>query len=224
MKKLPNYPSLKDFIAFTLAEVLITLGIIGVVAAMTIPTLMDRIRNQQLKGMWKKEYSTYSQSIMNILSDNNGTLVGLCNSGDHDCFLDKFLTYMKYIKKCNNGVAGCFYGDAEFKYLSGEPVTGWGVDASAVLSDGAIIDVYYGDSTCSWIGANSTTPSCGYLYVDVNGRKTPNTIGIDIFKMDVLANGIKPMGYSGGDSTADCITNPPSGKGYGCSALYILGE
>lgn len=40
--------------AFTLAEVLITLGIIGVVAAMTIPTLMNKTNDAELKSAYKK--------------------------------------------------------------------------------------------------------------------------------------------------------------------------
>ncbi len=48
--------------AFTLAEVLITLGIIGVVAAMTIPTLMANIRSHQYRSKFKKAVSTISQA------------------------------------------------------------------------------------------------------------------------------------------------------------------
>ncbi len=41
---------------FTLAEVLITLGIIGIIAAMTIPTLLQNTDEAQLKTAWKKAY------------------------------------------------------------------------------------------------------------------------------------------------------------------------
>ena len=47
---------------FTLAEVLITLGIIGVVAAMTIPTLIANTRSQQYRSRFKKTISTLSQA------------------------------------------------------------------------------------------------------------------------------------------------------------------
>ncbi|MBQ8460481.1 type II secretion system protein, partial [bacterium] len=49
--------------AFTLAEVLITLGIIGVVAAMTIPTLMANIRGMQYRNQFKKTVSTLNQAV-----------------------------------------------------------------------------------------------------------------------------------------------------------------
>ena len=49
--------------AFTLAEVLITLGIIGVVAAMTLPTLIQDYRNKVVESRLKKFYSTFNQAI-----------------------------------------------------------------------------------------------------------------------------------------------------------------
>ena len=53
--------------AFTLAEVLITLGIIGVVAAMTMPTLINSTQGAQYKTAYKKALSVMSQAVvMNI--------------------------------------------------------------------------------------------------------------------------------------------------------------
>ena len=56
----------KTFSAFTLAEVLITLGIIGVVAAMTMPTLMNQTQGAQYKTAYKKALSLgYSDDRIN---------------------------------------------------------------------------------------------------------------------------------------------------------------
>ena len=49
--------------AFTLAEVLITLGIIGVVAAMTIPTLMAQINGVKFRNQFKKTLSSLNQAV-----------------------------------------------------------------------------------------------------------------------------------------------------------------
>ena len=55
---------------FTLAEVLITLGIIGVVAAMTMPTLMNQTNGAQYKAAYKKALSAISQGItLNVALD-----------------------------------------------------------------------------------------------------------------------------------------------------------
>ena len=52
---------------FTLAEVLITLGIIGVVAAMTMPTLINNINNKQNIAALKKAYSLISQAGVDVI-------------------------------------------------------------------------------------------------------------------------------------------------------------
>ena len=49
--------------AFTLAEVLITLGIIGIVAAMTLPAVINNSRNKQLEAGLKRSYSLISQAL-----------------------------------------------------------------------------------------------------------------------------------------------------------------
>ena len=56
--------------AFTLAEVLITLSIIGVVAALTIPTLIQRTGNEELVSRLQKAYSTLSQATEAIMTEN----------------------------------------------------------------------------------------------------------------------------------------------------------
>ena len=60
---------LKEFRGFTLAEVLITLVIIGVIAAMTIPTLMNNTNKQEYVSKLKKAYSTLSQATNRIITE-----------------------------------------------------------------------------------------------------------------------------------------------------------
>ncbi len=73
---------LKKKAAFTLAEVLITLGIIGIVAAMTIPTLSQKIGDMQNKAIWKKKFSEISQVYTAVKLDNYSLCVN--NSGDYN--------------------------------------------------------------------------------------------------------------------------------------------
>ena len=75
MKKLKRIRS-----AFTLAEVLITLGIIGIVAAMTMPTLNDRITKRQVEARVKVAYSTIAQVMK--MSENDGNTSGAVASSD----------------------------------------------------------------------------------------------------------------------------------------------
>lgn len=62
----------KRRIAFTLAETLITLGIIGVVAAITIPTIMQNVQDQAFRSMFKKDYALLQQAVYKINYDNGG--------------------------------------------------------------------------------------------------------------------------------------------------------
>lgn len=48
---------------FTMAEVLITLGVIGIVAAMTLPAVINNSRNKQLEAGLKRSYSVISQAL-----------------------------------------------------------------------------------------------------------------------------------------------------------------
>ena len=52
---------MKDIKAFTLAEVLITLGVIAIIASMTLPSLVNNIRNNVLQNQLKKTYSELNQ-------------------------------------------------------------------------------------------------------------------------------------------------------------------
>lgn len=56
--------------AFTLAEVLITLGIVGVVAALTMPTLIQNHRNNVVETKLKNFYSTFNQAIQMSIAEN----------------------------------------------------------------------------------------------------------------------------------------------------------
>lgn len=68
---------------FTLAEVLITLGIIGVVAAMTLPALIQKNNNKVVETRLKKFYSAINQAIMlaeNDYGDKKNLVSGSCRS------------------------------------------------------------------------------------------------------------------------------------------------
>lgn len=67
-------------VAFTLAEVLITLGIIGIVAAMTLPAVINDTKNKELEVGFKKGYSIISQAVMRMQSEE-GMIANTNNYG-----------------------------------------------------------------------------------------------------------------------------------------------
>ena len=93
---------------FTLAEVLITLGIIGVVAALTIPTLISNYKQKALDNQFKKTYSMLNQVLLKVQGDfgyppkcyvsgENGAVVSECSA-----YRDKFIGELKVARICEN--------------------------------------------------------------------------------------------------------------------------
>lgn len=88
---------MKKLKGFTLAEVLITLGIIGVVAALTLPSLLQDYRNQVVETRLKKVYSTMNQAIVQSELENGAKELWDFDSPD---FFNKYINpYIKYLKK-----------------------------------------------------------------------------------------------------------------------------
>ncbi len=107
--------------AFTLAEVLITLGIIGVVAALTMPSLIVKYQKQQTITKLKKAYSELNQAVQLAEIDygprsdwNYGTAF---DGKSAENFADKYLIpYMNVVKNCG-AASGCMNG--EVYYIDG---------------------------------------------------------------------------------------------------------
>lgn len=150
--------------AFTLAEVLITLGIIGIVAEMVIPTMMQNVQVQVLKTMSKKEFSVLNQ-VLTMINVDKGSIKGACSDYNHKCLRDLFVPYMKSIKTCEapnntNCMVTC--------------TNGWENGASVVLNDGTVMDFYAYDSNCTYTQGDLGQPACGEVAIDLNGTKKPN--------------------------------------------------
>ena len=93
---LTTHNSLKKS-AFTLAEVLITLGIIGVVAALTLPSVVANYKEKQLTTAWKKAYSDVANAAL-LMSQNNEDL-----STEQKIGRSMSLGYLTEKEECNRG-------------------------------------------------------------------------------------------------------------------------
>lgn len=210
--------------AFTLSEILLVLSVLGIVSALTIPALVQKVNDNQYKVAWKKTYSAISQASNRILADNGGSLKYLCSTGDENCLMTKYTQYLSSVKTCNEGnvfIGGCWSDLSSFKWLSGTTITTWYNVSGIVLSDGTMLMFHYDYSDCSLSGSESgTLKRCGIIVADVNGLKGPNIFGKDMFKAFIMEDSIKPFGYQGDpwDPVTDCTS---TGTGKGCSALYI---
>ena len=121
--------------AFTLAEVLITLGIIGVVAAMTIPTLIENHRKEVVGTRLKKFYSTFNQAIQMSVAENGDFntwfLDNSTNAENQKWEQEYIIKYMKVVD-----TKSFLFGSTKMYYLA---------DGSAFgrLNDGTTRDWIY---------------------------------------------------------------------------------
>lgn len=152
--------------AFTLAEVLITLGIIGVVASITIPILQKNIQDAEYKTSYKKVFSTASQ-VINSLCNNyefHPVSEGVYN---FNLFKSKF----KISKDCsNNNNSECWAADGEMACTGA--CTGGGPAGQPTETNVAFID----NSGTAW---SLFSVDSSNILVDTNGNKLPNKYGKD---------------------------------------------
>lgn len=222
--------SAKPKYAFTLAEVLITLLIIGVVASLIIPNLLQDTQNEELNVQFKKDFGVFSNAAKQMMLDNGGNLAGFfANNMD---LMNKCGDYIILTKKCSVGSAECFHtGTNTWKNLYGGE--GWINQTdypTAIMNNGGLIRFSLVRSDCEYnYGTGSVAEhSCGNLVFDVNGFKGPNQAGRDIFYVWVTNIGIYPYGIpndSYSNQTVNCNkNNATSRSGIGCAAKVLKGE
>lgn len=237
---------------FTLAEVLITLGIIGVVAAMTLPSLVNKYKEKELCVKTRKMYSTLSNAVIlaqkdfGVVGDNTFLFDVTKSSAD---VAKTFAKYFNGAKVCeNSSQKGCskyYYNQKYATRYSGSSGTTQNLKHTfpkIILNDGSVIAVQQmtscdrvtndckQDSTGSCIldEDGNTTPVtshsyvCAYLYIDVNGPKNPNQFGADSFQFPVAST--KVMKSTWGPWGAASLENILSGKDKLEYTNYTVGE
>jgi prepilin-type N-terminal cleavage/methylation domain-containing protein len=204
--------------AFTLAEVLITLGIIGVVAALTLPSVIQNHQKQVTVNKLKKVYSTLSQVVARSYAENGSpfeNLAGEAVTGEKtkEFFETYWLPYFKSPTVAQNNKS--LYSTIDPYYcLNGNPV-GVGYYTyypqgriSYATSDGTI----YTANMMTWVEDENGQKHAFYnskviVVVDINGIKGPNILGKDVFKFfaDFGKNKVYPSGM--GSTTASINSN-----------------
>lgn len=171
---------------FTLAEVLITLGIIGVVAALTIPTLMQNIQDKELYTATQKTFSVLSNVTQRIVYENSGTLWD--NSSSDTTVLSKSITdeYAKYLSYVQEDTSDKIQTNGWYGYKSNKIVsTPVSTRYSLVLKDGMYLR-FLATQNCISPLSTGIGNVCGSIIVDVNGNKSPNMWGRDVQAFDVI--------------------------------------
>ena len=164
---------------FTLAEVLITLGIIGVVAAMTMPTLMNQTNGAQYKSAYKKALSAISQGItLNVALDGGS-------------FAEATAASSNTLTQPANSIGNYLVSRMNVVKASAESAKGWTITTSdstnypapgnvatnttLFFNDGSAFTFVTGDTACTHGQVGGGDNVCKG-YIDVNGAKGPNKI------------------------------------------------
>ena len=168
---------------FTLAEVLITLGIIGVVAAMTMPTLMNSTQGAQYKAAYKKALSALSQAVtLNVALDewsfadaDNTTykLEDMFNSRMNVVRQETGATNIKDSKGQDYKVAISAAG--KLQGVTGTSLSIAGTNTTLFFNDG-IMFTYDPAASTNCTNADGATPKICKGFIDVNGVKAPNRL------------------------------------------------
>ncbi len=190
---------------FTMAEVLITLGIIGIVAGMTLPSLINNKRNKALETAFKKNYSVIEQALNMYYAHNGERLTkDIIQRG---YLKANIIEYFNVLVDCGRGSESsasalektCIpnyenNGDIDknstnYKTFNGKTNINLSPfdDGQFVLNDGSLI-------LLEDAGSRNL-----YISVDVNGYKqNPNRLGQDLFMFQISENGkLLPMGAEG---------------------------
>lgn len=204
----------KKKLAFTLAEVLITLGIIGIVAAMTIPTLINKKQKAEIETQLKENYSIIQQSLK--MAENDDIAIDSYLAENIESVKSWFYTnlapYMKYSHVCFNA-EGCWQSMGPTKTLAGSVArynqTNIGVGYNIVtikLNNGANVsfDSYGTNDIKTLLGRNCTYEDKALgIFIDVNGDRKPNIIGKDIYVAVWTDKGLLPAGIDETEATVD---------------------
>ena len=196
--------------AFTLAEVLITLAIIGVVAAMTIPTLIANYKEKALENQFKRSYAVLNQALLSAQSQfgylprcyYKSNAYSSAISDECAELTEKFLSNLKITKTCKDNAYknGCIpeykgYDDVlkeQHKDDEDYDEDFWqdyanrncgGFNTSEILNNKTVYVL--ADGTIIFFYTNMSSLIVAF---DVNGNSGPNKWGYDIYGISFYGN------------------------------------
>lgn len=161
MTKITNGQVLENR-GFTLSELLISLAVIGLIAVLTIPTLLRSVSQQQDRARLKETIAATQQVLYQ--AQRTGRLTALPSQSEVIALLRSDLNYTK---ECSNGTADCTSSTTPHDY----PTIRVGA-TSWILASGASI------TSLGCAATNPSHQSCDFTF-DANGPQAPNLPGQD---------------------------------------------
>ena len=209
---------MKKLEAFSLAEILITLSVVGIIAVLTIPNLILKYNQKVLETQFKKNYAALQSALQLLTNEGYDSYSELQNTPDrtskNTAHLKKLKPYFKDSQLCTKHYLECggstrakgyqHYSNTSYAHIDADSTT----NLSILTADGALI----------WMGPWGVN---GY-HVDINGpQKGPNLLGHDMFSFTINQNNtIEPYTRYG-----NCTYNTPNQglayNGFTCSQHAI---
>ena len=193
-------------IGFALSKVLITLGIIGVVSALTLPAVITNYQKQVTVNKLKKVYTTLSQAVK-LSEIDNGEYSSWEKYPDitQTEYSQKYWQpYLKILKVCKNYRDCGYSSNMPFKYRDETLFGSYFPATSYILQDGTYV----------WIMTTHGGSADKRIIVDLNAGHKPNLMGKDIFIFSRNSNS-KIEGADGG--TNSCNKNSTYAVGSNCA-------
>ena len=184
---------MKKFLkAFTLAEALIALGIVGIIAVLTLPNVFNNYQKKVYVANVQKIYNLFSDAGRKYMADSSLDSLAEIDLTSIDGVGEFLNNYFKVIKDCgvvNNNGTDCFASSYLNVGGSGAYTPEYKNRYCVVINTGAVI--------CMGIMGTDGVSSHGYANVifDVNGTKAPNTKGLDLFSFEYYSDGKVSEGY-----------------------------
>ena len=206
-------------IAFTLAEVLITLGVIGVVAAITLPIIHSNIQEHILRNQFKKSYSNLFNAMNRVEAENGAPYA--CGIDGRYTTSECTLFWTNVLKQLNVLNKSCKYGETNcaptYKLKTEVVASGGNVSNSSCsflynsVNDKMLV-YYFVDNSIIIL---FTEQRGVHFALDINGTKGPNKWGYDLFYMTLdrrnnklnLTDSVCAMWEKGGKRVNDMLYN-----------------
>jgi len=221
--------------AFTLAEVLITLAVVGVVAVLTLPSLIQKQHEKETVAKVKKAYSILSQAYLRANAefgsfDQWGITTGIYKKKSHIIFGNNMKKFMKLTKDCV-GKSDDFTD--KNCYIKGSS-SNINYQSRVVLSDGSVIGFSMFSNDCRHVYATSgKANTCGVITLYTNPKKKAQS-GKNVFNFFITKEGtVVPEGAPNGAHKFNRACNKnivapyssySSSNMYGCTAWVIYNE
>ena len=173
--------------AFTLAEVLITIGVIGIVAAIAIPSLINHYNDKVLETRYQRSKNILVNGYKLMMSkeqvfDMKDLSMMKCGQRDIDCIINAHKEVFKMMRDSSSpDISEAFASDYTIPGMTEK------LDISSMASQ---VPTFQTTDGMSYMVESNPSLGAVQLFADLNGKSKPNVIGEDLFMFGIYGNGI----------------------------------